>query len=459
MTRLLVAAALAVSACAAPAAVTTTTAPVPRTEPVAPVTTAAAPIEVVVQGCSSPPVTFSPLCETYQLLETWHVDAPLDPDSLASVALQGLEGLRTDQVEEPPRTLFCSIPHEAFSGLCDELARQVTESQIPVGLGVETAMTHMIDAGLDPFTYYVPPDQAGAIRLNGIVGGVGVLLDSRDAVGSKCAQISGACRLEIVVVLEDNAGFDAGLAPGDIVVSVDGVPVEGMGFGAVVAAIAGDETGFVRLGVERDGSAIDFEIERRELVVPTVELGLPLDDVAYLRIPDFEDDVPRLVDDALAELADTDPGTLVLDLRDNPGGYVDAVVEVADQFVDDGVVMVSDAPDDHFEYEATAGGAALDPRLVVLVNEGTASAAEVLAGALRDRRDAVIVGTSTFGKDAVQIPFVLRNGGELHVAVARWSTPDGDTVGDGGLSPDREVIWPSGITVEEVVEIALQAAP
>jgi carboxyl-terminal processing protease len=96
---------------------------------------------------------------------------------------------------------------------------------------------------------------------------------------------------------------------------------------------------------------------------------------------------------------------------------------------------------------------------VVLVNEGTASAAEVLAGALRDRRDAVIVGTSTFGKDAVQIPFVLRNGGELHVAVARWSTPDGDTVGDGGLSPDREVIWPSGITVEEVVEIALQAAP
>ena len=127
MTRLLVAAALAVSACAAPAAVTTTTAPVPRTEPVAPVTTAAAPIEVVVQGCSSPPLTFSPLCETYQLLETWHVDAPLDPNSLASVALQGLEGLGTDQVEEPPRTLFCSIPHEAFSGLCDELARQVTE--------------------------------------------------------------------------------------------------------------------------------------------------------------------------------------------------------------------------------------------------------------------------------------------------------------------------------------------
>ncbi len=94
----------------------------------------------------------------------------------------------------------------------------------------------------------------------------------------------------------------------------------------------------------------------------------------------------------------------------------------------------------------------------MLVNEGTASAAEVLAGALRDRRGALIMGTSTFGKDAVQIPFTLRNGGEFYLAVARWTTPDGETVGDGGLTPDREIAWPADSTVEEVVEMALEAA-
>jgi carboxyl-terminal processing protease len=149
---------------------------------------------------------------------------------------------------------------------------------------------------------------------------------------------------------------------------------------------------------------------------------------------------------------------LVVDLRDNPGGLVQAVVDIADEFVDGGIVMVSEAPDEYLEYAARPGGIAIGQRLVVLVNNGTASAAEILAGALRDRRGAVIVGSNTFGKDAVQIPFTLRNGGEFHIAVARWSTPDGHTAGRGGLTPDSEVIWPVGATVEEVIALALKAA-
>jgi carboxyl-terminal processing protease len=180
--------------------------------------------------------------------------------------------------------------------------------------------------------------------------------------------------------------------------------------------------------------------------------------VGYIRIPDFEFDIPQLVQDSLAEITAESPGTIVVDLRDNPGGYVDAVIEVIDEFVEEGVVMVSDAPDEHFEYTARPGGEATGQRLVVLVNRGTASAAEVLAGALRDRRNAVIVGTNTFGKDAVQIPFTLRNGGEFYVAVARWSTPNGDTAGGDGLAPDREITWPTQATIEEIVEIALNAA-
>lgn len=461
MRRVLVTALFLISACSAPAASTTTTAtetPTSTQPPPPPVTTTLPSIEVEVQDCSSPPVTFSPLCEIYELLETWYVDTPIDPDALAEVAVRGLDTYTTSDTEEPPRTLFCAIPHEAFSPLCHALADRVAESHIPVGPAVEASMSYMIDASLDPFTYYLPPGQTGAVRINGIVGGVGVVLDARDAVGSKCTQITDICELEIVVVLEDNPGAKAGLQAGDIIAAVDGEPVEGRGFTNVVSQIAGDESGVVDITVEREGTEMSFSIERTELTIPTVEYAIPQGDVGYLRIPDFEQDIPQLVSGSLLEIAATNPDTLVVDLRDNPGGYIDAVVEVADEFIDGGIVMVSDATTEHFEYEAEPGGAATGQRLVVLVNQGTASAAEVLAGALRDRRNAVIVGTNTFGKDAVQIPFTLRNGGEFYVAVARWSTPEGETAGNGGLTPDRRLEWPSNPTVEEMVEIALEAS-
>jgi carboxyl-terminal processing protease len=210
--------------------------------------------------------------------------------------------------------------------------------------------------------------------------------------------------------------------------------------------------------VLRGAEELAFDIERAELVIPTVEAAIPRPDVGYVKIPDFESDIPELVAGALTDIVAESPATLIVDLRDNPGGYIDAIVDVADHFVDGGIVMVSDSGDEHLEYEATPGGIATGQRLVVLVNQGTASAAEILAGALRDRRGAELIGTDTYGKDAVQIPFDLRNGGEFSVAVARWSTPDGDTAGNGGLTPDREVDWPTGATTENIVDIALEAA-
>jgi carboxyl-terminal processing protease len=458
--RLLLAIMLMLPACAFPPAADTTIAtPAESTTSSVAATTTVPVVEVEIQDCQSPPVTFSPLCEAYDLLETWYMDSPIDPDSLATVALRGLEEFTTTGTEEPPRTLFCAIPDPAFTQLCEELARQVSESSVPVGQAVEAALTYMIDFGLDPFTYYLPPDQAGSVRLNGIVGGIGAVLDARDAAGSKCAQITEVCELDVVIVLEDNPGFDAGLEPGDVITSVDGEPVVGQGFTAVVSKIAGDETGEVELTIERGGEEIELTIQRAELEVPTVEAGIAADDVGYIKIPDFELDIPPLVANALDDLAVEDPETIVVDLRDNPGGFVDAFVEVADLFVDGGIVMTSEATSEYLEYEANPGGVATSQRLVVLVNQGTASAAEILAGALRDRRGATLVGTATFGKDTVQIPFQLRNGGELYVAVARWSTPNGDTVTNGGLTPDHEISWPPGVAAPEVIDIALEAIP
>jgi C-terminal peptidase prc len=444
-------------ACAGVAAPTTTTAVTSTTSP-GPATTTTIDLEVTKQGCGSPPVTFSPLCEAYELLETWHVDAPMDTIALAGAALDGLEAYESSETESPPRALICAVPDAAFSEFCDVLAERVENEGLPVGPAVEAALSHMVEVSLDPFTYYLPPDQAGSVRLNGIVGGIGVLLDSRDAVGSKCTLLTLPCRLEVVFVLEDNPGFEAGLTAGDIITAVDGIPVDGKRFTEVVAEMAGDETGTVVLSIDRDGTPMEISIERREVAGPTVEYGVPVDGVGYLRIPDFEYDIPALVYDSLVDIESLSPDTLVIDLRDNPGGYVEVLIEIVDEFVDGGVVMVTDAPGEHFEYEADPGGIATGPRLVVLVNNGTASAAEILAGALRDRRGAVVVGSDTFGKDAVQIPFTLRNGGEFYVAVARWSTPEGATVGSGGLQPDVEMQWPEDATVEDVVLLALEAA-
>jgi carboxyl-terminal processing protease len=449
--------ALLLVACAGAADTTTTTA-ASSTTTHHPATTTTFDLEVTKQGCGSPPVTFSALCEAYELLETWHVDAPMDTTALAGAALDGLEAFDSSETESPPRALICAVPDAAFDEFCDVLAERVENEGLPVGQAVEAALSYMVETSLDPFTYYLPPEQAGSVRLNGIVGGVGVLLDSRDAAGSKCSQLTLPCRLEVVFVLEDNPGFDAGLAAGDIITAVDGDPVDGKRFTEVVAEIAGDESGTVILTIDRGGTPMEIPIERTEVSGPTVEYGVPVDEVGYLRIPDFEYDIPSLVYDSLVDIGSQSPDTLVVDLRDNPGGYVEVLIEIVDEFVDGGVVMITDAPGEHFEYEAEPGGIATGPRLVVLVNNGTASAAEILAGALRDRRGAVIVGTDTFGKDAVQIPFTLRNGGEFYVAVARWSTPEGATVGSGGLQPDFELQWPENATVEDVVQLALEAS-
>lgn len=410
------------------------------------------------RNCVAPPATFSAMCQVYELLQEWHVDRPWPNSDLADVALRSLEEFTSTETEPRPRTLVCAVPHEDFTDFCAQLAQMVHESGIAVGPAVDAAVTAMTDLGLDPFSYYVPPDQTGSFRANGLVGGVGLLLDATDAVGSKCARITPTCPLQIVFVLDGNPAAKAGMQAGDFVVEIDGEAVNGQGFIATATAMAGDETGSVEIVVEREGAKrLTFTIERSALIIPTVSVDLPLPNVGYLRIPDFRDDIPGLVKKALISLSEFKPGTIVIDLRDNPGGFIDASVEVASEFISGGLILESFAPDEHLEYTATEGGLATTERLIVLVNQGTASAAEILAGALRDRREAIIVGKNTFGKDAVQILFRLRNGGEFHVAVARWATPNGLTAGNGGLTPDRELELTTDMSIDEVVKAAVDA--
>lgn len=422
-------------------------------------TTTSALIPVQLQSCASPPITFSALCEIYELLQDWYVDQPVDPGHLTNMAITALDLDLSDLgTERRPRSVLCAVPDREFERLCTRIAEVVAETGVAMGPLMDRVVATMVEAAYGPFTYYLNPEQVTAFRGNGLVGGIGVLLDATDAVGSKCARLGPACPLRVVFVLEGNPGHEAGIESGDVIVAIDGMPVEGHGFAATAARIAGDETGSVAITIERGETQIDLTIDRAELVVPGVVFDIPMPGIGYLRIPDFEDDIPSLVAEALEELSGS-YSTLVVDLRDNPGGYVFAAEAVASEFIPAGPIFheaYSDGTETVDSYGP--GGLATSGRLVVLVNEGTASAAEILAGALRDRRDAVVVGASTFGKDAIQIRFDLRNGGRVDVVVARWTTPRGDTVANRGLVPDVELELTDDMSLTEIVQEALEAA-
>ncbi|MDP9495041.1 MAG: S41 family peptidase [Actinomycetota bacterium] len=379
--------------------------------------------------------------------------------SIDAAALQGLDDYGTEETAAPPRTLICAVPDPAFGEVCSRLAARIDEASIPVGPAMEAAVIGMIDHALDPFSYYVPPDQVGVFRSNGVVGGVGVLLDATDSVGSRCARVAETCPLRIISVIEDNPAAEAGIMAGDIITAIDGVSVVGLGFVEAVSRLAGDETGMVEISVEgSDGTTEVFEIERDELTVPTVEIEVPQPGVGLIRIPDFEADIPDLVREGLTELLEAGVDTLVVDLRDNPGGFIDAAVLVMSEFIDEGVLFHTSAPDEQADVPALGDGIATAIDLIVLVNRGTASAAEMTATALRDQRGAVVVGEPTFGKNAVQIPFELRNGGEFYVAVALWTSPNGESVVAGGIVPDHVLSLPANLFPEELVALSLEAA-
>lgn len=454
----LIAALLLLASCSAPVAEAPSTVATTSPPPVASTVSTVPTQPYEVQDCLRPPVTFAALCDIYEAAQEVHVDAPFPAEDLAALALEGLRQFSTEETAPPPHTLICAIPHRAFEPLCAELAKRVAESAIPVGAAIEAAAVAVANLGLGPFTYYVPPEQVDDFPADGLVQGVGIMLDATDAAGSKCLRIAESCPLEVVFVLEDNPGEEGGLLAGDRIVAVDGESVDGRSFVDLTTELAGDEIGTVSITVQREELTLPLVVERGELEIPNVEVDVPFPATAYLRIPDFEDDIPGLVHDALDAVLDARPETIVIDLRDNPGGYIDSALEVASEFIPDGVVMIEEWSGGTDEYEVVPGGLATTQRLVVMVNEGTASAAEILAGAVRDRRGAIIVGSPTFGKDAVQIPFRLGNGGELTVVVARWTTPAGHTVGTDGLVPDRTVDWTVMATLEDAVAAAIEAA-
>ncbi|MCL4403738.1 S41 family peptidase [Patescibacteria group bacterium] len=285
----------------------------------------------------------------------------------------------------------------------------------------------------DPYTVFFSPQDAQSFsdNLNGDFGGIGA------EIGTQKGQ------LVIIAPLKGTPADAAGLKSGDAIMAVNGSSTAGMTADEAVNLIRGEIGTTVKLSVFRSGWAApkDFNITRENITVPTLDWKMMPDHIAYFDLYTFNANAANLFyNDALSALMQGAKG-VVLDLRDDPGGYLDVAQQIAGWFLPRGSVVVRERMRDGSETVLRSNGnqALAGLPVVVLVNGGSASASEILSGALRDDRGAKLVGTQTFGKGSVQELENLPDGSELKVSVAEWLTPDGYTINHVGLKPDYTV--------------------
>jgi len=292
------------------------------------------------------------------------------------------------------------------------------------------AISGMLKALGDEHTSYLDPDMTKQFEahLNGQeYEGIGAWID-----------ISGDY-LTIISPMPGSPAEKAGLQPGDKVIAVDGEDMTGIDGELVRKHVIGPKGSKVLLTIRREGveETIDVEVTRDTIAVPTVD-GKMIDDIAYVRLYTFGDDTEDELRKTLKELLAEKPAGIVLDLRYNGGGYLHTAIDVVSEFIGDGVVMYEEQGDGSREsFKAKSGGIATKIPMVVLVNEGSASASEIVAGAIQDRGRGQLVGTTTFGKGSVQVvENLLDDQGQVRITIARWLTPDGRQISKVGLEPD-----------------------
>jgi carboxyl-terminal processing protease len=248
--------------------------------------------------------------------------------------------------------------------------------------------------------------------------------------------------LEIVQPFRGSPAERAGLLPGDQVLAVDGESIVGYDVLDAITLIRGPEGTEVVLTIRRtDEGIFDVSIVRARLDIPIVESEMLEANIGYVALVEFSSPAASRLEEAIEELFDQGATALIFDLRGNPGGFLDQAVQVADLFLDEGLVLTERRGDGE-EIQFTSGdeGLAQDVALVVLVNGGSASASEIVAGAIQDRGRGTLIGETTFGKGSVQLLHTLSDGSELRVTVARWFTPNDHAIHGEGLVPDIEVL-------------------
>ena len=286
----------------------------------------------------------------------------------------------------------------------------------------------------DPYTRYMDADafQQLQVETSGHYAGIGVYIGIKED------------RLTVVAPIPGTPAARAGLRAGDWIVEVDGRPTADMSQDEASGLIRGPKGTTVRLTVERDGQRFTVAIEREEIDVPAVSAVQMLPGgIGYIRLLQFSEKAGREMEAALGSLERQGYRALILDLRNNPGGLLTAAIDVASLFLPGGpVVHVVGRSGERNSINASPGRAHPQVPMAVLVNKGSASASEIVAGALRDRGVATLVGTTTFGKGLVQTIIPLRRGDAVVVTTQKYQTAGGHFIGNEGIHPDVEVQVP-----------------
>ena len=343
----------------------------------------------------------------------------------------------------------CVAPDEAFASFCEayeRLQERYVDELDPEKLA-EGAIKGMFQYGVeDPFSGYMPPEQYQQALgdLSGSFGGIGAEMAIRNVDDpedlASCTELSASCRLVVVAPLADTPAEAAGLQAGDVVLAVDGESVDGSTMNDQITQIRGEPGTEVTLTLQRDdGEPFDVTITRAEIELQEVETELLEGHIGYISLNGFSERASEQFAAGLADLLEQGADQIIFDLRDNPGGYIDAAQEIASQFIDDGLIFTQEsAGGDVKEYTSTGEGVATDPGLpvAVLVNGGSASASEIVAAALQERGRATLIGEPTFGKNTVQVWARLENEGGIRITISRWFTPDHNSVAPDGIQPD-----------------------
>jgi carboxyl-terminal processing protease len=363
----------------------------------------------------------------------------------------------------------CAAPGESFAAFCeayDRLQREYVD-ELDSDKLAEGAIRGMFQYGVeDPYSGYMAPEQYSQALgdLSGAFSGIGAEMAIRNTVDAAdlaaCTELSETCRLVVVAPLSDSPAERAGLQAGDFVLAVDGESVNGTTMEDQISRIRGESGTDVTLTLQRDeAEPFDVTITRAEITLQEVETRMIDGHIGYIALNGFSAPAADQFRAGLADLLDQGADQVVFDLRDNPGGYIDAAQQIASQFIDDGLIFTQEsAGDDVREWASTGDGVATDRALpvAVLINGGSASASEIVAAALQESGRATLVGEPSFGKNTVQVWGRLENDGGVRITISRWFTPDHNSVAPDGIQPDIDAARTAETPPEE--DPALDAA-
>jgi len=297
---------------------------------------------------------------------------------------------------------------------------------------LEHAIRGML-SGLDPHSTYLSPDEYNELRIgtSGEFGGLGIQVGMEDGF------------VKVISPIDDTPAFKAGLEAGDLIIRLDEKTVKGLTLNEAVKIMRGKPGTDIELTVVREGEdkPLTFVVTRDIIKVKSVKNRMLDPGYGYIRISNFQSRTAPQLLEAINSLKKENKASLkglVLDLRNNPGGVLNAAAEVSDLFINKGKLVYTEGRIDnsHYEYNAKPGDILDGAPVVVLINGGSASASEIVAGALQDHRRAVVMGSKSFGKGSVQTIQELRSGGAVKITTARYFTPNGRSIQGAGITPD-----------------------